>query len=497
MALGTARLGAILDRYNVPADSIILTFIPNGAEWSLVMWTAALKCHTLVCRTVQLLHSDLLEDEELKRYYFRRLKPAVVVVEDETDVEIVDRLRLEAGAGNQSSGSSNGSDSNFLGICLSPLSTPRNNWISFATDIASPSPPFAAHESSISAQKVPDRPSRIANIFFTSGTTASSPKGVPRTTRNLCAAVSSHTAWSRPPPGHKRPQTTGLIFSANMMALSMTAPLIQWHIGGCVVIASRTFSVAANLEAIEKCGVTNLELMRSQLVLMAKHRDFEAKKIRSVRGFFVSGEIITVGYLERVRELLGVGAGAGTVFVAGFGMTEGVGALGHHPGVLMEMLKGEKGGGLKPLGDVMPVGTVTPGSRVKVVDVDKQNLQTAADVQEKEWEVVPRGKQGELHIASEAYIDGYIDGYHPQMFYTDKEGRKWFRTGDLAVIDEKGMVFVVGRMKDVVKSSVGFFNPTAIEAFLTRYLAVEVSSLYAFWLETHSSSGKSRPQNSY
>ncbi|CCC12916.1 unnamed protein product [Sordaria macrospora k-hell] len=463
MARGTARLGAILDRYNVPADSTILTFIPHGAEWSLVMWTAALKCHTLVCRTVQLLHSDLPEDEELMGYYFRRLRPAVVVVEDEASVEIVEKLRLEAAvatatpADSEASESGNGNTSNsfFLGICLSPLTNPARrassgnggndgNWISFATDIASPQPPFTNQESSISSQQRTvreDRPDRISNIFFTSGTSASQPKGVPRTTRNVCAAVTSHTAWSAPSPGGvKRPQTTGLIFAANMMALSMTSPLIQWHVGGAVVIA----------------------------------RVSSPKKIRSVRGVFVSGEIITVGYLERLRELLGVGAEV--VFVAGFGMTEGVGGLGYPPGTFLKKDGGGAGGGLKPLGDVMPVGTATPGSRVKVVDVDKEgNLQAAAAAAaaDKEWEVVPRGKQGELHISSEAYIDGYLDGFAQQMFYTDKEGRKWFRTGDLAVIDEKGMVFVVGRMKDVVKSSVGFFNPTAIEAFLARHLSVE------------------------
>ncbi|KAK3496295.1 hypothetical protein B0T13DRAFT_400445 [Neurospora crassa] len=480
MQRGAARLGAILDRHNVPADSMILTFIPHSVEWSLVVWAAALKCHTLVCRTVQLLHSSLPDDQQLKEYYFRRLRPAVVIVEDEESAAIVDKLRQDAAAAAGDQSSDSGS-SFVLGICLSPLTPARrasgSNWISFASDIASPRPPFTDEESSVSAQQVRDRPDRISNIFFTSGTSAPQPKGVPRTTRNVCAAIASHTAFSSSPrsPEISRPGTVGLIFSANMMALSMTSPLIQWYNGGTVVVPSRVFSVSANLEAIEWCGVTNMELMRSQLVLLAKHKDFAPRKIRSIRVIFVSGEIITVGYLERVREMLGVGENV--LLVAGFGMTEGVGALGYPSSVLMEE------GMPKPLGDVMPVGTATPGTRIKVVDVEKkkvsettqtpQNEQATAE-KEKEWEVVPRGKQGELHISNEAYVDGYLDGLAPQMFYRDREGIKWFRTGDLAVIDESGMVFVVCRMKDIVKSSVGFFNPTAIEAFLARHLSVEV-----------------------
>ncbi|ESA41886.1 hypothetical protein NCU12026 [Neurospora crassa OR74A] len=482
MQRGAARLGAILDRHNVPADSMILTFIPHGVEWSLVMWAAALKCHTLVCRTVQLLHSSLPDDQQLKEYYFRRLRPAVVIVEDEESAAIVDKLRQDAAAAAGDQSSDSGS-SFFLGICLSPLTPARrasgSNWISFASDIASPRPPFTDEESSVSAQQVRDRPDRISNIFFTSGTSASQPKGVPRTTRNVCASIASHTAFSSSSPRSpeiSRPGTVGLIFSANMMALSMTSPLIQWYNGGTVVVPSRVFSVSANLEAIEWCGVTNMEMMRSQLVLLAKHKDFAPRKIRSIRVIFVSGEIITVGYLERVREMLGVGEKV--LLVAGFGMTEGVGALGYPPSVLMEE------GMPKPLGDVMPVGTATPGTRIKVVDVEKkkkvsettqtpQNEQATAE-KEKEWEVLPRGKQGELHISNDAYVDGYLDGLAPQMFYRDREGTKWFRTGDLAVIDESGMVFVVGRIKDIVKSSVGFFNPTAIEAFLARHLSVEV-----------------------
>lgn len=482
MQRGTARLGAILDRHNVPADSTILTFIPHGVEWSLVMWAAALKCHTLVCRTIQLLHSSLPDDQQLKEYYFRRLRPAVVIVEDEESAAIVDKLRQDAAAAAGDPSSDSGS-SFFLGICLSPLTPARltsgSNWISFASDIASPQPPFTDEESSTSAQQVRDRPDRISNIFFTSGTSASQPKGVPRTSRNVCAAIASHNAFSsssRSPEIPRPGGTVGLIFSANMMALSMTSPLIQWYNGGAVVVPSRVFSVSANLEAIERCGVTNMEMMRSQLVLLAKHKDFAPRKIRSIRVIFVSGEIITVGYLERVREMLGVGERV--LLVAGFGMTEGVGALGYPPSVLKEGMP-------KPLGDVMPVGTATPGTRIKVVDVEKKVSQTTQTPQqneqataekEKEWEVVPRGKQGELHISNAAYIDGYLDGLAPQMFYRDREGTKWFRTGDLAVIDESGMVFVVGRMKDIVKSSVGFFNPTAIEAFLARHLSVEVSS---------------------
>ncbi|KAL0468348.1 hypothetical protein QR685DRAFT_530720 [Neurospora intermedia] len=480
MQRGTARLGAILDRHNVPADSTILTFIPHGVEWSLVMWAAALKCHTLVCRTIQLLHSSLPDDQQLKEYYFRRLRPAVVIVEDEESAAIVDKLRQDAAAAAGDPSSDSGS-SFFLGICLSPLTPARltsgSNWISFASDIASPQPPFTDEESSTSAQQVRDRPDRISNIFFTSGTSASQPKGVPRTSRNVCAAIASHNAFSsssRSPEIPRPGGTVGLIFSANMMALSMTSPLIQWYNGGAVVVPSRVFSVSANLEAIERCGVTNMEMMRSQLVLLAKHKDFAPRKIRSIRVIFVSGEIITVGYLERVREMLGVGERV--LLVAGFGMTEGVGALGYPPSVLKEGMP-------KPLGDVMPVGTATPGTRIKVVDVEKKVSQTTQTPQqneqataekEKEWEVVPRGKQGELHISNAAYIDGYLDGLAPQMFYRDREGTKWFRTGDLAVIDESGMVFVVGRMKDIVKSSVGFFNPTAIEAFLARHLSVEV-----------------------
>lgn len=455
MQRGAARLGAILDRYNVPADSTILTFIPHGAEWSLVMWVAALKCHTLVSRTVQFLHASSPDDQQLREYYFRQLKPAVVVVEDEESAEIVDKLRQASDSG----------DSFFLGICHSPLSSPtrRANWISFASDIASPKPPFTQHESSVSSQQVLDRPDRISNIFFTSGTTAAQPKGVPRTTRNVCAAIASHCAWILPPPRSNslRPQMTGLIFAANMMALSMTSPLIQWHMSGTVVISSRTFSISANLDAVGKCGVTNLELMRSQLVLLAKHKDFSPQRIRSLRGVFVTGEIVTVGYLERMREMLGVGPEV--KFVAGFGMTEGVGALMYPPSAPVEGLP-------KPLGDVMSVGTATPGTRVKVVDVEKTAETTG---KEQEWKVLPRGKQGELHISSEAYVDGYLDGFAPQMFYRDKEGTKWTRTGDLAIIDEKGWVFVVGRMKDLVKSSEGFFNPTAIEVFLARILSVE------------------------
>jgi acyl-CoA synthetase (AMP-forming)/AMP-acid ligase II len=61
------------------------------------------------------------------------------------------------------------------------------------------------------------------------------------------------------------------------------------------------------------------------------------------------------------------------------------------------------------------------------------------------------GAEGELQVAGPQVCLGYVD---PKLdadgFTCDDEERRWFRTGDLGLIDADGYVTITGRMKDVI-----------------------------------------------
>ncbi len=64
---------------------------------------------------------------------------------------------------------------------------------------------------------------------------------------------------------------------------------------------------------------------------------------------------------------------------------------------------------------------------------------------------VPPGVPGELLFAREEVIPGYYR--QPERLaeaLVELDGRSWFRTGDLAIMDEEGYCFIKGRKKDMI-----------------------------------------------
>ncbi|MHB9133691.1 MAG: AMP-binding protein [Armatimonadota bacterium] len=66
-------------------------------------------------------------------------------------------------------------------------------------------------------------------------------------------------------------------------------------------------------------------------------------------------------------------------------------------------------------------------------------------------QTVPPGQNGELLFAREEIIPGYYK--QPERLreaITEIDGRPWFRTGDLACVDEEGFCYIRGRKKDMI-----------------------------------------------
>ncbi len=70
---------------------------------------------------------------------------------------------------------------------------------------------------------------------------------------------------------------------------------------------------------------------------------------------------------------------------------------------------------------------------------------------DEQFQPVPAGTTGELLFARENAIEGYYNqpGKLEEAVVT-VNGRAWFRTGDLALVDEDGYFFVQGRKKDMI-----------------------------------------------
>jgi acyl-CoA synthetase (AMP-forming)/AMP-acid ligase II len=99
------------------------------------------------------------------------------------------------------------------------------------------------------------------------------------------------------------------------------------------------------------------------------------------------------------------------------------------------------------------VGRMVPGLEAVVVDPDSgARLAT--------------GEVGELCVRGPAVMRGYLDGDAP----LDADG--WLRTGDLCSFDRDANLYVVDRLKDVIKVGGYSVAPAEIELELARHPAV-------------------------
>jgi long-chain acyl-CoA synthetase len=61
----------------------------------------------------------------------------------------------------------------------------------------------------------------------------------------------------------------------------------------------------------------------------------------------------------------------------------------------------------------------------------------------------------------------------------------WFRTGDLATMDDEGIITIVDRKKDMILRNGYNVYPTEVEAVLVRHPAVATAAVFGVPHETH------------
>jgi acyl-CoA synthetase (AMP-forming)/AMP-acid ligase II len=81
----------------------------------------------------------------------------------------------------------------------------------------------------------------------------------------------------------------------------------------------------------------------------------------------------------------------------------------------------------------------------------------------------PRGEPGELYIAGEGLFWGYYK--KPEANRESFRG-KWFRSGDVAVMDADGYVSIVGRLKEMIKRSGENIAAIEVQEVLAEHEAI-------------------------
>jgi 4-coumarate--CoA ligase len=264
---------------------------------------------------------------------------------------------------------------------------------------------------------------------YSSGTTGL-PKGVMLSHANLVANVVQVSAMENLEPGERTLAVLPFFHIYGMLVL-MSFVLAS---GGALVTLPR-FELEAALRLAEAHRMRRLYLVPPVVLALARHPMVDRFDLSSLNRI-LSGAAPLDAELEAA-----CGARLGCEVVQGYGMTE-MSPVSHYT----------------PFGHRRPgsAGMAVPNTRCRIVDPE-----TGADR--------PPGEVGELWVQGPQVMLGYHD--EPEATRaTLRDG--WLRTGDLGRIDADGYLFIVDRVKELIKVKGFQVPPAELEALLLGHPAV-------------------------
>jgi long-chain acyl-CoA synthetase len=274
-------------------------------------------------------------------------------------------------------------------------------------------------------------PDDDACIFYTSGTTGF-PKGAQLThrgsTHNLmhlvfmttAAGLAATKAGSPPPAPVLGPDGAPRqnVFMAPTPLFHVTANNCLLHpatLSGSRIVFTYKWDAGRALELIEREGVTNFSGVPTMSRELLMHPDWGTRDTSTLAGMGGGGAPLQPDLVDKIDKSL-----AGGVPSTGYGLTETHGIVTANAGALYVA---------KP----SSCGRVVPTLDSKLID------ELGNEVEE--------GGVGELCVRGSVVIKGYLN--RPEATAESIQDG-WFRTGDIARIDEDGFVFIVDRAKDMV-----------------------------------------------
>ena len=288
----------------------------------------------------------------------------------------------------------------------------------------------------------------LCNIIYSSGTTGR-PKGIVHThaarlawTHDLAHALRYHAAA-------RTLLATGLYSNITWAGMLPTLML-----GGALVIRP-AFDAADVLATFARERITHTSMVPVQYQRLLDHPDFERADRSSLQAMMCCGAPLP----RRVKARLFESFRCGVIEL--YGSTEG----------LITTLAPEQAPGRMD-----SVGRPLPGEDLAILGDDDRPR--------------PWGEAGEVVALSRFAMAGYWNNPEAtaEAFWTDPEGERWLRSGDIGRLDAEGFLTITDRKKDMIISGGQNVYPADIEAVLFGHPDVADCAVFgipsARWGET-------------
>ncbi|KAK4486137.1 hypothetical protein RD792_008805 [Penstemon davidsonii] len=199
------------------------------------------------------------------------------------------------------------------------------------------------------------------------------------------------------------------------------------------LVLMEKFDFVKMLEAVERYKVTYIPVAPPLVVALAKSELVEKYDLSSLRFLGCGGAALGKEVSERFRERF-----PNVEIHQGYGMTETAGAATRTTGPEETKRYGS-------------AGRLAENMEAKIVDPES-------------GDALPPGKRGELWLRGPAIMKGYAGDDAATAATLDSEG--WLKTGDLCYFDSEGFLFIVDRLKELIKYKAYQVPPAELEHLL-------------------------------
>ncbi|PQP97792.1 4-coumarate--CoA ligase-like 5 [Prunus yedoensis var. nudiflora] len=283
-----------------------------------------------------------------------------------------------------------------------------------------------------------------ATLLYSSGTTGAS-KGVVSSHKNMIAMVRLLLSRFNLDDGVDTFLCTVPMFHIYGLAVFATGLLAS---GATIVVLSK-FEMHDMLWAIQKHRVTYLPLVPPILVALINAVDqikakYDLSSLRTVLsgGAPLSREVIE-GFVEKYPTVN---------ILQGYGLTESTGM-----GASADNLEESRRYGT--------AGLLSASMEAKIVDPDS-------------GKALAVNQTGELWLKGPTIMKEYFSNAEATAATLDAQG--WLRTGDMCYIDEDGFIFVVDRLKELIKYKGYQVPPAELEALLLTHPQIADAAVIPF-----------------